>query len=132
MGQRLTVLLKANLPAPGNLPAKVNDYAVGGFPVLHEKANVYGCVEFGFRSDSMGSGDYALYKWWPEDQDWKPEGPRGATPATIDMATVSGQVPVRISVEEVAAYLCVVLCAGAGVVGSDSGIIPCVLQDQIR
>lgn len=131
MGQRLTAIPLASLPAPGQPPSAVDALAVDGIPTRLTKRNGYVCVEFGFTSSFGGSGDYALYRYWPTDRDWKPEGPRGATPTTIDMATVSGQVPVRVSVPVVEVELCVVLVDGAGV--DDGGdAAPVVIEEQNR
>lgn len=131
MGQKLTTIALADLPPPGQPPDAIDSLALNDIPTRYSKANGYTCVEFGFTSTFTSSGDYALYRYWPADQDWKPEGPRGATPTTIDMATIAGQVPVRVSTLEVAGEFCVVLCAGAGV--DDGGdAAPCVIEGQIR
>lgn len=131
MGQRLTVMLLANLPAPGQPPSAIDQYALNDLPTRYSKANGYTCIEFGFASSFIGSGDYALYRYWPDDQDWKPEGPRGSTPTTMNMATVAGKTCVRVSTLQVAGEFCVVLCAGAGV--DDGGdVAPVVVEGQIR
>lgn len=128
MGQLLTQIALADLPAPGQDVTAIDALSRNGFPARYSKANGYTCIEFGFRSDLTGSGDYALYRFWPDDKDWKPEGPRGATPTTINMATVAGQVPVRVSTLQVAGEFCVVLCAGTGIDDDE----PVVLEGQIR
>lgn len=131
MGQLLTVVAVADLPPPGQPASAIDALALNDIPTRYTKANGYTCIEFGFTSTFTGSGDYALYRYWPTDKDWKPEGPRGATPTTIDMATVAGQVPVRISALQVEAEFCVVLTSGTGV--DDGGdAAPCVIEGQIR
>lgn len=131
MGQLLTVVAIADLPTPGQPASAIDAFAVNDIPTRFTKRNSYSAVEFGFTSSFTGSGDYALYRYWPTDQDWKPEGPRGATPTTIDMATVAGQVPVRVSVLEVETELCVVLTSGTGV--DDGGdAAPVVIEAQNR
>lgn len=134
----LTVIPLASLPAPGLPPSAVDSLAVGGNPARLTKRNGYNCLEFGFKSTDMGSGGYALYKYWPGSAgqpgsaSWKPEGPRGATPTTIDMSTVAGSVPIRVSTEVTECEVCVVLTSGAGVVGSDSGTVPVEIREQVR
>lgn len=105
----------ASVPPPGSPPSAVDALSGSATPVRFRKPNGYNAVEFAFPSDNAGSGDYALYRYWPEDLDWKPEGPRGATPTTMDQATVAGRVPVRISVPVVEYDVIVVLCAGGGI-----------------
>ena len=132
MGQLLTVIALGSLPAPGLPASAIDALATVRGPARMTKANGYTAIEYGFRSDAINSGDYALYSYWPVDKDWKPEGPRGATPTTIDAATVAGRTPVKVSLLEVEREVCVVLCAGAGVVGPDSGLIPVAVEAQIR
>lgn len=134
----LTVIPLASLPAPGLPPSAIDALGTPSAPARLSKRSGYNCVEFGFKSTDMGSGSYALYKYWPGSAgqpgsaSWKPEGPRGATPTTIDMGTVAGSVPVRVSTEIAECEFCVVLCAGAGVVGPDSGTVSAELREQNR
>lgn len=126
----LFVVPLASVPVAGN-PANAVDAVGGGAPVRFRKPNGYNAVEFGFPSNGTGSGDYALFRYWPEDMDWKPEGPRGATPTTIDQATVSGRTPVRISTPAVEYDVIVVLCAGAGI-AIDAVALPATIEAQNR
>lgn len=131
MGQKLTVVAVADLPAPGQPASDIDALGTDERPARFTKANTYNAVEFGFTSSYTGSGDYALYRYWPVDKDWKPEGPRGATPTTIDMATSAGQVPVRVSMLNVETDVCVVRVSGTGIAnGGDAA--PCVIEAQNR
>jgi hypothetical protein len=121
----LTVVPLASLPAPGQPPDAIDALAAGGNPARMTKRSGYNALEFGFAG--TGSGDYALFSYWPDSKSWKPEGPRGATPAKIDLATVADSVPVRISTAVTECEVCVVLCAGAGVAG---GVVE--LREQMR
>lgn len=131
MGQKLTVIAVADLPAPGSPPSAIDALGTESLPARHTKANTYNAVEFGFTSSYTGSGDYALYRYWPVDKDWKPEGPRGSTPTTIDMGAVAGQVPVRVSMLNVETDVCVVQTGGAGITDGGDGA-PCVIEAQNR
>lgn len=131
MGLKLTVIAVADLPASGEPASAIDTLGTESLPARFTKANTYNAVEFGFTSSYTGSGDYALYRYWPVDKDWKPEGPRGSTPTTIDMSTVAGQVPVRVSVLNVETDVCVVLVSGTGIAnGGDAA--PCVIEAQNR
>lgn len=59
-----------------------------------------------------------------------PEGPRGATPTTID-TTTAGSVPVRVSTQVADTDVCVVLCNGAGLTTSGD-IAPAAIEEQNR
>lgn len=99
---------------PGLPPSAIDALGTTDKPARMTKRSGYGAVEVGFTG--TGSGNYAVFKYWPGSKTWRPEGPRGATPAAINMANVAGSVPVRISTEIVACELCLVLCEGSGIV----------------
>lgn len=104
------------LPGPGNPPSAIDTVgAAPGYPARFTKPNVYNAVEFAFNGTGGGPGDYALYKYWHDSQSWKPEGPRGSTPTSIDLG-LPDSVPVRVSVEEVQAILAVVWTGGGAVI----------------
>lgn len=110
----LTPIPLASVPVPGLPPSAIDALGTADRPARFTKPSSYGAVEVGF--GGTGSGSYAVYKYWPGSKSWRPEGPRGATPTTVDMSTVAGSVPVRISTEAVECDLCLVLCSGTGIV----------------
>lgn len=132
MGQKLAVIALASLPVPGLPPSAIDALGTANSPARFTKVSSYNAVEFGFTSTNSGNGSYALYRYWPTDKDWKPEGPRGATPMTIDMSTVAGKVPVRISMLAVETDVCVVLVSGAGIVNDGGLPVPCIIEAQNR
>jgi len=127
----LTVIPIGSLPAPGSPVTAIDALGTAFLPARLTKRNGYNAVEFSIDPGGTGSGDYALFKFWPGSKTWRPEGPRGATPTTYDTSTVAGSVPVRVSVEEIELDCCVVLVSGTGVkTGAD--LSPAEIQEQVR
>lgn len=119
---RLAVIPLADLPLAGSPPSAIDAVvSTSTAPRRIEKRNGYNALEVTIDPGDLsftpsGSGDYAVYRYWQEPQAWIPEGPRGATPFTMDAAAgPSGMVPARISTAEQPCYLAVVLVNGGGV-----------------
>ena len=127
---RMTVIAVASLPLPGLPPSAIDALGTTLYPARLTKRQPYNALEFGFVSGSTGSGNYAVYRYWQLDRDWKPEGPRGATPAAID-TTEAGRVPVRVSLQPVDCDICIVLVSGTGVLTGGIAAQASV-EEQIR
>lgn len=127
----MTPIALASLPVPGLPPSAVDSLGTTDKPARMTKRSAYGAVEVGFTG--TGSGNYAVFKYWPGSKAWRPEGPRGATPAAIDMSTVAGSVPMRISTEWVECDLCLVLVSGSGIVdGGEFSPARFEMVEQVR
>ena len=104
----VSVVSFADLPDPGLPPEAINTTVPAlDPPALIDKVNGYNSIEFAFNGTAGGPGDYALFMYWHDSKTWKPEGPRGSTPTTVDL-TGANSVPVRISVPITQRYLAVV------------------------
>lgn len=115
----LTVVPEASLPAPGLPPSEIDSLGTDTNPARLTKANGYTSLEIGFDLTQVGTGDYALYRYWQASKSWKPEGPRGATPTTFTGGTIATMVPARVSVPVIEGDYCVVLmtAGGTGIAG---------------
>jgi hypothetical protein len=102
------VVDQASLPAPGN-PAAALEVAVPGatFTKLSGWTNVSYYIVPG------NTGTYSLYRYWPDTQEWRPEGPRDALPDTFD-ATPVNSTPVRVSTPTTQILMCAVAWSGDG------------------
>lgn len=127
----LSVILLASLPAPGLPPSAIDVLGIGGLPARMTKRSGYNAVQFAFEPSGSGSGQYALYCYWPDSKSWRPEGPRGATPATYDTSAVESSVPVRVSTRLTECEVCVVLVDGSGVTHAYE-FSPAEIQEQSR
>lgn len=128
----LTVIPLGSLPAAGLPPSAIDALAGPGGPARMTKRSSYNSVEWALAPAGTGSGDYALYTYWQDSRSWRPEGPRGATPATYDTSTVAGRVPVRVSTPAVECEVCLVLCAGTGVVDGMGAHVPAEIRETTR
>lgn len=122
--QRLAVVEIADLPPPGseaNAIEQVKAYPDSPYPASILKRRGYNCLEFvpepgTVANPAEDAGDYALYRYWDDVKSWLPEGPRGATPTTVDYgAAPAGIVPIRVSTELNEGLYAVILCSGNGV-----------------
>lgn len=135
---RLSVVLLADLPVPGLPPDAIEDApAPTDSPRRIQKRPGYNCLEFAINPAvdailATGSGDYAVYKYWPEPKAWLPEGPRGATPTTFDFGSIpEGIVPIRISTERNEGNFALVLVSSGGVT-IDGERAEALVQEQQR
>jgi len=138
--QRLAVVALGSLPSIGAAAdeietAKADPASTAPAAILKRRG--YNCLEFipspgEPDASATGSGDYALYRYWDEVKAWLPEGPRGATPTTVDYgAAPAGIVPVRVSTELNEGLYCVVLTAGTGVL-VNANVADCLIKEQQR
>lgn len=123
-----TVVALADVPAPGSAPSAIDALGTSTNPARLTKRNGYNSVEFGFDLTQVGTGEYALYRYWQDSKSWKPEGPRGATPTAFTAATPATMVPARVSVPIVECELCIVLTGGG--TGIAGGLVE--VQEQNR
>lgn len=100
--KQLTILTVAPMAGAETLVADVSRF---------KKPFGYNAIEFTV-TGTAGSGTYEVLRWWPIDQTWRSEGPRGATPATVAL-TGADSVPVRVSVPVAECYLAIFRSAGA-------------------
>ena len=98
----IPILFVDNLPVDGELATAVNGVIEGA---LFLKRNGYNCVDLAI--NSAADHDFAIYRYNRHFAGWRQEGPRGTTPTTFGPSNPS-DIPIRISVPEVAEYLCVV------------------------
>lgn len=127
----LTVIPLASLPAPGLPPSAIDALGIGGAPARMTKRSGYNAVEFALAPNGSGSGQYALFCYWPDSRSWRPEGPRGATPAAYDTSMVESSVPVRVSTRWTECEVCIVLVDGSGV-SHGYEFSPAEIQEQVR
>jgi hypothetical protein len=87
-------------------PATGDPETVVAASSLFRKPAGFNTVELAITGTAAGPEDYELLRWWGVDQNWRPEGPRGATPTTFEL-TGTNSVPARISVPTVECFFVV-------------------------